>query len=153
MNDSQRADRGDYSAVSVSPSESEYHDIAWERNAHLVHMIPDEPQISGIIPVQMPVRRIRSWIERCYEPKIHEDSHQEHATVNTDTFDVTIAVVRCSGPASGLGHYESSLLFLYHLPLVFCEDIGPVMICGGGTYGKPRKFARLENLDSHVAEV
>ena len=86
----------------------------------------------------VPIRSIRARIEGRDKAEVDEDADQQHPTIDADAFDVCAVMIRRANPRPGLGDDAIS---------------HQIAVCGGGTKGKPRKFARLANLALHVPIV
>ena len=130
-------------AMREAAAEAEQHDVGRPRLLHSACAVEQETQIALVVAMQHPVAHVGARVERLDQAEVAIDAHQQHRAVDAGAFDVGGMMVGRADPTARGRDDGRALGALLH----------QTAICGGGTNGKPRKLAMLENTPLQVACV
>lgn len=101
--------------MAVTTAVAEDDDIAWLRCINLAAAIEDKTEVAFITAVQMPIGRVRAWIERSAKSYVDKDANDEHAAVDARTVYIGGVMIRRADPAARFGDDSRPLsLFATH---------------------------------------
>ncbi len=79
---------------------------------HFLGAVENEAKIAFLAPVQIPVVRIRPWVERIAKPAIDKDADQEHPAVDSNALYVRLRVISRPDPRLRFTHDMAALVAL-----------------------------------------